>query len=438
MLLSILNNYIIVKPIIDEDLLCTICCDLVVGAMQSPCCGSLYCYECISKWVSSSTNDQDHDQTAMYAPDQTEIRIISAACPYCRAVISMNSLQKDLRSDRKSSEHLRACPIKNCKFIGNRKAMIEHLTNIYVHIDTCDKKKSCQDCDGLMHRHVIDNKLIKSLQNYVRILQRELYTAIEDRRRNMVYMKATENLRVLELQRNNLQRMHLQAWSNNPEEILQDMYLIPVLKMFTIKRDNNNDNNNNNNDNNVCQLNDRIYTFNFTYDTSLYYCIIEEHEDFVSLFCVQSNNCNSTIDEQVPDILTFMLIDPTCANHCFMRSLHAEDWKVVDRTNSNTSGEINSTVVTINDNDNNARSVSEGHQMTPTEEVVYSSESNEQQYHLSNRTETYLSTYCQHYDHDSSSSSSGNKYQVLGWPNFIKTQNFSKFIKNDKFAIGVR
>jgi hypothetical protein len=121
-----------------------------------------------------------------------------------------------------------------------------------------------------------------------------------------------------------------------------------------------------------------------------------------------------------------------------MRSLHAEDWKVVDRTNSNTSGEINSTVVTINDNDNNARSVSEGHQMTPTEEVVYSSESNEQQYHLSNRTETYLSTYCQHYDHDSSSSSTGNKFQVLGWPNFIKTQNFSKFIKNDKFAIGVR
>jgi hypothetical protein len=140
-----------------------------------------------------------------------------------------------------------------------------------------------------------------------------------------------------------------------------------------------------------------------------------------------------------------MLIDPICANHCFMRSLHAEDWKAVVRNNSDTTiGEINSTTlsaVTINDNDNdNARSVvSECHQMSPTEEAVHSSESDEQQQsHLSSRTETYLSTYCQHYDHDSSINSIGNKYQVLGWPNFIRTQQFSKFIKNNKFAIGVR
>ena len=83
---------------------------------------------------------------------------------------------------------------------------------------------------------------------------------------------------------------------------------------------------------------------------------------------------------------------------------------------------------------------SEGHQTTPTDAAEYSSASDEQQYHLSSAesgTETYLSTYCHHYNHDGNSSN-GDKYQVLGWPNFISTQKFSKFIKNNKFAIGVR
>jgi len=230
----------------------------------------------------------------------------------------------------------------------------------------------------------------------------------------------------MELQRINLQRMHTLAWSN-AEEILQDIYFIPVLKMFTTKRDS--------------EL-DRIYTFNFTYDASLYYCVVEEHEEVVSLFCVQSNT-GYTNDEQVPGILTFMLIDPTCANHCFMRSLQSQDWKVKDRNSDGVENNSSSSIESASSIDNNNVNVNHSeNNHSISEAALQSSEGEEYQYPITEvRTESsFLSTYCQHYDGNDSSNrfTSNNKYQVLGWPNFISVQKFSKFIKNDKFAIGVR
>lgn len=90
---------------IDEDLSCVTCYDLVVNATQTPCCGSLFCRECISKWLTSKET-----------------------CPCCRKMLLEKQLITDVRTERKSANHPRCCKYKNegCNFIGTRNEMMAH------------------------------------------------------------------------------------------------------------------------------------------------------------------------------------------------------------------------------------------------------------------------------------------------------------------------
>jgi CheY-like chemotaxis protein len=103
----------------DYDLLCVICADLVSDAYQTSCCGSLFCKSCISSWVNRGS-----------------IVGRTQSCPTCRTQLTNSMIVPDVRSDRKSAEHIRHCPFHaefGCAFAGNRREVSSHQ-------DTCTYK----------------------------------------------------------------------------------------------------------------------------------------------------------------------------------------------------------------------------------------------------------------------------------------------------------
>eukprot|EP01036_Dinobryon_divergens_P031786 gene31786-41254_t len=103
------NESSVVDPVkesqLEVDLLCIACQDLVIDAMQITCCGSLFCRGCITPWIT------DH-----------------GSCPCCRKEITIADIFCDVRSERKSANHPRACKLKDrgCKFIGDRHESVLH------------------------------------------------------------------------------------------------------------------------------------------------------------------------------------------------------------------------------------------------------------------------------------------------------------------------
>lgn len=91
--------------LIDEDVACVTCHDLVVNATQTPCCGSLFCRTCILDWV-----------------------CVHKTCPCCRKLLSVAELIADVRTERKSACYPRSCKFKDdgCNTIGTRNEMMEH------------------------------------------------------------------------------------------------------------------------------------------------------------------------------------------------------------------------------------------------------------------------------------------------------------------------
>jgi CheY-like chemotaxis protein len=97
---------------VDYDLVCVICVDLVVDAHQTTCCGSLFCKSCISSWV-----------------NRVSVSGRAQLCPTCRTQLTSSMIVVDVRSDRKSAEHIRYCPFHaefGCAFAGNRREVSSH------------------------------------------------------------------------------------------------------------------------------------------------------------------------------------------------------------------------------------------------------------------------------------------------------------------------
>lgn len=80
-----------------DELVCSICFDLAVDAVQVSCCGALHCRACISKCT---------------------------ACPMCRNPVL--ELVPDIRRERLSAATLRQCPHQGCAFEGNRASVASH------------------------------------------------------------------------------------------------------------------------------------------------------------------------------------------------------------------------------------------------------------------------------------------------------------------------
>jgi hypothetical protein len=95
---------------IEEDFLCMICHNLVEDAVQTVCCGSLYCHKCIESWLSRKKT-----------------------CPLCSKPHELSELQNDVRSDRNSANIIRKCKEDGCTYTGNRYHMKKH--EISAHTD---------------------------------------------------------------------------------------------------------------------------------------------------------------------------------------------------------------------------------------------------------------------------------------------------------------
>ena len=85
----------------NEELMCSICFDLVVDAVQVGCCGALHCRACIVKCTT---------------------------CPLCREPLRAENLYLDVRRERLSAAALRQCchAENGCIFKGNRASVIAH------------------------------------------------------------------------------------------------------------------------------------------------------------------------------------------------------------------------------------------------------------------------------------------------------------------------
>jgi hypothetical protein len=80
-----------------EELVCCICFDLAVDAVQVSCCGALHCRTCISRCT---------------------------ACPMCRSPVV--SVLSDFRRERLSAAAIRPCANAGCIFQGMRAAVSAH------------------------------------------------------------------------------------------------------------------------------------------------------------------------------------------------------------------------------------------------------------------------------------------------------------------------
>ena len=87
------------------DLHCGICLEVVKNAVQSRCCGALWCSNCM--------------KTAMAT---------SRLCPNCRSVLTRSELVPDTRANREAAAIRRHCPYAQhgCPFEGNRSDLEEH------------------------------------------------------------------------------------------------------------------------------------------------------------------------------------------------------------------------------------------------------------------------------------------------------------------------
>jgi hypothetical protein len=102
--------------------MCMICSDLVSNAHRTICCRSIYCLECIQKWINKGTNGGT-----------------SHTCPYCRAVIAEEHLSPDSCLDAISAAMERPCPQKefhSCTFRGSRAAVLAHKDSCLLHYQT--------------------------------------------------------------------------------------------------------------------------------------------------------------------------------------------------------------------------------------------------------------------------------------------------------------
>lgn len=89
-----------------DDILCEICHELVVDAVQITCCGALGCGSCAK---------------ALIAGVET--------CPFCKVSAKTMQTVPDKRAERKSMLFPRCCSYRNegCQFVGNRAEVCEHI-----------------------------------------------------------------------------------------------------------------------------------------------------------------------------------------------------------------------------------------------------------------------------------------------------------------------
>ena len=88
-----------------EDMTCSVCLSWVIEAVQTACCGNLYCRKCIVAWLSTNST-----------------------CPICRVQLRADGVSPDFRAERLSSATDRPCTYYNhgCQFTGDRAAMTIH------------------------------------------------------------------------------------------------------------------------------------------------------------------------------------------------------------------------------------------------------------------------------------------------------------------------
>ena len=119
----------------DEDeeeasLQCVICTKLVEDAVQSPCCGTLHCRACLTRWLQTPSS--------------------SSKCAVCRQLI-VKGLITDVRAERESAAAVRRCSYAahGCTMKGNRKEMREHesscdfvpLTSLRTRIEALERRE---------------------------------------------------------------------------------------------------------------------------------------------------------------------------------------------------------------------------------------------------------------------------------------------------------
>ena len=119
---------------LELDLLCVTCRDLVTDAMQITCCGSIFCRACITPWLTDNSS-----------------------CPCCRNAVTIADVFCDLRSERKSANHPRACKHKErgCEFIGDRQETVVH-DNLCEYIPVAPLRKKISDLTAELNEAATD------------------------------------------------------------------------------------------------------------------------------------------------------------------------------------------------------------------------------------------------------------------------------------------
>lgn len=126
----------------DDDLMCLICHELVDGAVQSPCCGSLFCLQCVNVWIEGNKT-----------------------CPSCRIALKSEELQRDVRTDRKAANMILPCKKvgrNNCTFKGNRQER-------KVHENMCGKTVK-----ELMEENITLQDKVKKIESKYQLQEKEM------------------------------------------------------------------------------------------------------------------------------------------------------------------------------------------------------------------------------------------------------------------------
>jgi len=104
------------------DLECPICCDIVSGAVQTPCCKKNYCSSCLGKWIKSHRN-----------------------CPSCRNEIeSIDKCSHSAEIDVLALEISIICPNKSCGDQFARRDLKKHIKECKFQPVKCPNDPLCK------------------------------------------------------------------------------------------------------------------------------------------------------------------------------------------------------------------------------------------------------------------------------------------------------
>lgn len=111
-----------------------------INVTETPCCGGIFCYNCLREWLNSS-HECPSCKNDLNLPDKSIIigkffNKFEVKCPYhCEFTGKWEDLEKHFKECKNVVKKCKYSEKIGCEFCGNGKDLLDHENNIKIHLD---------------------------------------------------------------------------------------------------------------------------------------------------------------------------------------------------------------------------------------------------------------------------------------------------------------